>query len=79
MSDKPKFLELYMVGKVDVGATDDFVDRWHDEPGGRELHDYLGMTEEEYALWLRHPDALPDIAAARRDEKREKPVRHRIA
>jgi len=72
MSSGPKFLDLYLEGKVKSEDIDDFIDRWHEAPGGRELHDYLGMTKQEYALWLRRPDALPDIVKDRRESK---PVR----
>jgi hypothetical protein len=35
---------------------DDLVDRWHNGEGeGLELHEYLGMTWEEYEQWLTSP------------------------
>jgi hypothetical protein len=67
MSSQPNFLELCLGGTVKPDEIDDFVDRWHEAPRGQELHDYLGMTPEEYSLWLRVPDALPYIAEARRE------------
>jgi hypothetical protein len=67
MSSEATFLDLYLAGKVQPDEIDDFVDRWHETPAGRELHDYLGMTPDEYSLWLRAPDALPYIAKARRE------------
>ena len=44
-------------------------DAWHADDAGGALHEYLGMTEEEYSLWLRAPDALPCILKARRDRE----------
>ena len=67
-SERP-FLDLLIAGKVSPNQIDDFVDRWHAAHGGRELHDYLGMTSEEYSLWLRVPDALEYVVAARREMK----------
>ena len=67
MSSETTFLDLCLAGQVRQDQVDDFVDRWHEAPGGRELHDFLGMTTEEYSLWLRVPDALPYIISARRD------------
>lgn len=67
MSSEATFLDLYLAGKVRSDDIDDFVDRWHEAPDGRELHHYLGMTPEEYSLWLRVPDALPYIVQARRE------------
>jgi hypothetical protein len=65
MSSEGRFLDLLIAGKVSTDQIDDFVDCWHAAPGGRELHDYLGMTSEEYSLWLRVPDALEYVVAAR--------------
>ena len=69
MSSERPFLDLLLAGKVSPGQIDDFVDRWHAAPGGRELHDYLGMTAEEYSLWVRVPDALEYVVAARQKMK----------
>lgn len=67
MSRRETFVDLCIGGNVLLEGIDDFVDRWHEAPEGIELHDYLGMTEEEYSLWLRVPDLLPLIIKARRD------------
>ena len=63
------FIDLCLAGNVLLEEMDDFVDQWHEAPEGRELHDYLGMTKEEYSLWLRVPDALPYIIKARHEGK----------
>jgi hypothetical protein len=63
------FIDLYVGGEVLPEEIDDYVDQWHDNPGRRQLHDFLGMTEDEYSLWLRDPDVLPHIARARREHK----------
>jgi hypothetical protein len=63
------FLDLCVEGRISPDDIDDFIDRWHAAPGGIELHDYLGMTLEEYSLWLRVPDALPYILKARHEAK----------
>jgi len=36
---------------------DDKIDEWHNGNTGVELHEYLGMTLEEYALFVTDPDA----------------------
>ena len=61
MSGRLTFLDLCLQGKVDPGEIDDFIDRWHEAPEGRELHEFLGMSEKEYARWLRQPNALASI------------------
>lgn len=66
----PSFLDLYQRGEVCPDDIDDFVDRWQDnrESWARdlELHEYLGMTHEEYQVWLCDPLSLPAILLARR-------------
>ena len=55
-----------MNGEFLLDEIDDFVDRWHDQTDGEaQLHEYLGMTWEEYSLWAGNPDCLSDIANAR--------------
>jgi len=69
MSSRHAFIDLCVEGKVPLDDIDDFVDQWHEIPAGMELCDYLGMTQEEYSLWLRVPDALPYIIKARQEAK----------
>lgn len=61
------FIERYMNGEVLPEDIDDFVDAWHKNPDGKEIFEYLGMTRQEYSIWLRDPGILPHIARARRD------------
>jgi DNA-directed RNA polymerase specialized sigma subunit len=65
-SNKP-FLERYMNGDVLPEDIDDFIDDWHRNPKRKEIFEFLGLTKEEYSIWLRDPDVLPHIARARRD------------
>lgn len=60
------FLELAVAGEVLLDEIDDFIDTWHDAPGGLELRDFLGMSREEYELYLNSADWLPWIVAARK-------------
>jgi hypothetical protein len=69
MSSRHNFIDLCLSGKALQEEIDDFVDAWHADPNGGELHAYLGMTEDEYSFWLRVPDALPCILDARRNRE----------
>jgi hypothetical protein len=69
MSKRKTFIDLCLKAKILPDEIDDFIDRWHEMPKRIELHDYLGMTVEEYSLWLRVPDALPYIIEARLEQK----------
>jgi hypothetical protein len=66
MCEPTSFMELLLRGEVLAEQIDDFVDRWSDDPGVEsDLHEYLGLTWDEYALWVEKPSALRYIAAAR--------------
>jgi len=62
----PSFFERYLNGEVRADDIDDYVDAWHAHPNHQELHEFLGMSKEEYAAWLRDPEDLAEIARARR-------------
>lgn len=42
---------------------DDYVDAWHDSDSALPLHEYLGMTQEEYARVLTSRDVCGSIGA----------------
>jgi len=75
--DVSSFFTLFGLGLVDKDRIHDFVDAWHEsgDDEKRTLEDYLGMTDEEYSVWLMAPNALPVILAARRDKR---PIRETI-
>lgn len=66
---KLTFMGLYLNGQASSQEIDDYVDKWHTNPGMQEIYEFLGMSEEEYSLWLRDPDALPYIARARKEAR----------
>ena len=61
----PTFIENAVAGSLAGEDMDDFIDQWHASPGGLELFEYLGMTEDEYDVWLRDPRFLEFIVQAR--------------
>jgi hypothetical protein len=65
------YMDLLLRGEALMPDIDDFIDAWHDAPDGSAvsamtLGQYLGMTEDEYRLWVEHPSSLRFIAAAHR-------------
>lgn len=59
----PKFLDLYLEDKLKFEDIDDFIEIWHSmyKDKGAEyppLHDFLGMTSEQYDRWLQEPRYL---------------------
>ncbi|KPY59248.1 hypothetical protein ALO46_101685 [Pseudomonas syringae pv. solidagae] len=63
-----RFLELYLKGDVLEENIHRFVEDWHEgrEGAGMEMHEYLGMSWEEYGVWVATPAALSFILAARK-------------
>ncbi|MGZ0708693.1 hypothetical protein ACWPKO_10180 [Coraliomargarita sp. W4R53] len=69
-----KYLDLVLNGEEFDFAIDDYIDKWHDLPCAPEpLHDYLGMTLDEYNLWVENSDSLSQILY-RRTMKSDMPV-----
>lgn len=66
MSDDLRFIHQVLEGYVLADEIDDFIDRWHDDDTDMELHDYLGLTRQEYSLFVEHPDYVNMIVAARK-------------
>ena len=66
----PSFFDLYSRGEASPDDIDDHVGRWHDTynklPQYPPLHEFLGLSREEYEVWLYDPFALPYILQARR-------------
>lgn len=76
--DEPRrtFMDLLLSGEALQEDIDDFVASWHDAPENsaaarQSLEDFLGMTWDEYRLWVEHPESLRFIAAA---HKAKQPV-----
>lgn len=66
------FMERLALGDCYADEIHDWVDNWHltenSVPASvrQPLHEFLGMTVEEYAQWVANPDALEWIAKARK-------------
>ncbi|MES1241810.1 MAG: hypothetical protein ABUT39_09350 [Acidobacteriota bacterium] len=63
------FVDLCRRGEAVPEQIDDFVDLWHEGASELSLHDFLGMTWEEYSAWVANPGLLPRIIAAHREAR----------
>jgi hypothetical protein len=63
------FMDLVLQGRVLSDEIDDFVERWHDNDSTEEIYEYLGLTFEEYSLWVSDPDNIDIIIYARHADK----------
>lgn len=59
------FAEKYLNGEVLLDEIDDFVDEWHESDLDCEIYEYLGLTQEEYFLWVEEDSVLAYIFEAR--------------
>ena len=48
------FIDACAAGLASIDDAEDYIGFWHDggHRSGLELHEFLGMSEREYALWL---------------------------
>jgi hypothetical protein len=58
------FLDLVLAGEAHQGDIDDFVDQWPDSDTSCSLAEFLGMSDDEYALWVAKPSSLSLILQA---------------
>jgi len=49
------FMEMLKRRLVTWDDIDDFIDEWHNGDYGCSLHEFLGMSKEQYALLLQSP------------------------
>ncbi|MBB5154117.1 hypothetical protein [Saccharopolyspora phatthalungensis] len=71
MSEQASFVEAHLAGKALLDDIDDWVDAWHDADGApcsrvQSLASYLGLTDDEYALWVERPESLRFAIAGKR-------------
>jgi len=71
------FIQKCLSGEATLDQIDDYIDEWHDSQSNETLASFLGMTEAEYALWVKNPGALQSIVNShkrRPDEDRRRRV-----
>ena len=63
------FIESVLAGLSLETDIENFVEEWHNSDSSQDLHDYLGMTSDEYALWVEQPLSINYILNSRRFKK----------
>ena len=66
-SKTASFFELYRAGQVAESAIHDFIKDWHasGDEETRSLSAFLGMSDEEYAIWVMDRRTLPLLRTTR--------------
>lgn len=62
------FVSAVLAGDALLRDVDDWIDSWHDSDSPNELHEFLGMSWEEYRLWAEQPASLRFILAAHKND-----------
>lgn len=62
---KLKFMDACLQGEALLEEIDDFIDEWHESDSNEEVYEYLGMTFEEYSLWVENDSILKTIFYSR--------------
>ena len=66
MSRKRSIIERFLSGEeCDLTRIDDEIDAWHEADTTVALHEWLGLTPDEYQLYLEKPASIRIILAAR--------------
>jgi hypothetical protein len=60
------FIDKCLNGDVKLETIDDYISEWHDNDDERPLYDFLGLTKDEYSLWVENPQLLNYIISLRR-------------
>ena len=66
------FIECCLAGQALAEDIYSFIDQWHESNATVGVAQYLGMTADEYALWLEKPESIRSIIFAHQNR-----VRHR--
>lgn len=69
---EPTFIDLCLSGKVQPERIDDFVGAWHEGDSPLDLHEFLGMSWQEYGAWMIDARALSSILDKRRRQQRKR-------
>lgn len=71
-----RYVDRVLDGSALWTDVDDYVAAWHEGDSDESLPEFLGLTQDEYALWLEQPQALRLILAAK---EHEEPVEELLA
>ena len=61
------FLQKVLKGTARVEEIDDYVERWHHSSSSLDLPEFLGLSREEYANWVEHPESLKKVVSKRKE------------
>ena len=60
------YVDYRLESRLNTDPIDLWVQMWHEGDGEGSLHEFLGMSREEYVSWVRDPGYLDKVFASRR-------------
>ncbi|WP_328525624.1 hypothetical protein [Kribbella sp. NBC_00359] len=76
MSETATFVDAVLDGRALPEDIDDFIETWHESPDAPDsVSKFLGLTPDEYALWVEHPESLRFVFAARKHRRSVSEIR----
>lgn len=55
------FFEKFLRSELDRDAIFEYIEKWHKNPSGKSLEDYLGMTLAQYHIFLMEPEKVETL------------------
>lgn len=71
---RKKYMDELLDGEAFLDEIDDYIDDWHNSDSDEKIYEYLGMTEEEYGLWVEDESVLKSIVYCRKNKKSIKDI-----
>lgn len=63
------FISLCAKGLADLDEINDYIDAWHTSPSNPlHLHTFLGMSLEDYNIWMFNPAYLTSVVKDRKEQ-----------
>lgn len=67
--DHKSFVDKCLGGEALLEDIETYIADWHSGTGQQRLSEFLGMTQKEYASWVRDPHILASLIMARTQKR----------
>lgn len=55
------FFEKFLRHEVKAKDIHKYIEKWHRADTAKSLHEYLGMSQEQYGIFIRYPEKVHDL------------------
>ncbi len=60
------FIDLCIKGLTITDDIEEYIEQWRRSTGELSVHEFLGMSLDEYDLWLNNPEVLDGIVCRKK-------------